>query len=97
MNEIFKDIIKLDKNNYINFYGQEDDIEYAKVWFQGIIYDIETNVELFDTLIKYLLNQVPEENNFLRNQLGCEWLKDLEVEDIKEIKRRYDEILKGTS
>lgn len=74
------------KNNYINFYGQEDDIEYAKVWFQGIIYDIETNVELFDTLIKYLLNQVPEENNFLRNQLGCEWLKDLEAEDIKEIK-----------
>lgn len=74
------------KNHYINFYGQEEDIEYAKVWFQGSIYDIETNVELFDTLIKYLLNQVPEENHFLRNQLGCEWLKELEVEDIKKIK-----------
>lgn len=70
---------------YISFYAQNEAIKYAKVLFQGINYDIETNAELFEKLIIYLLNQVPEENNFLRNQLGCEWLKELEVEDIIEI------------
>ena len=74
---------------YISFYAQNEEIKYAKVFFQGINYDIETNVELFEVLIEYLDHQVHHEvptNHFLRNQLGCEWLSEIKVDDINEIK-----------
>lgn len=48
---------------YISFYAQNEEIKYAKVLFQGINYDIETNVELFDVLINYLKNETIEETN----------------------------------
>lgn len=72
---------------YISFYAQNEEIKYAKVLFQGINYDIETNVELFEVLIEYLDHQVQvPTNHFLRNQLGCEWLNEIKVDDINEIK-----------
>lgn len=72
---------------YISFYAQNEGIKYAKVLFQGINYDIETNVELFEVLIEYLDHQVQvPTNHFLRNQLGCEWLNEIKVDDINEIK-----------
>ena len=39
---------------YINFFGQDDKIMYATVYFNDKIFEIETNVELFVAFIKVL-------------------------------------------
>lgn len=44
------------ENNYIGFYGQENHIVYSKVILNGLKYEVETNVYLFNTFIDYLSN-----------------------------------------
>lgn len=41
---------------YINFFGQYDKIMYATVYFNDKVFEVETNVELFDTFIQVLQN-----------------------------------------
>lgn len=44
------------ENNYIGFYGQENQIVYSKVILNGSSYEVETNVYLFNKLIDYLFD-----------------------------------------
>lgn len=73
------------ENEYITFYGEDDVIKYAHVVFQNKVYDIETNTELFETFINLFINEDTEINYLLKDQLGCEWLKEHRYSEIIEI------------
>ena len=42
------------EKNYINFFGQDDKIMYATVYFNDKVFEVETNVEVFVELINYV-------------------------------------------
>lgn len=51
------------QDSYLSFCGQYNEIAYAKVVINNYVYDIETNIELFNNFINFIFNFTFDYNN----------------------------------
>ena len=81
------------EKNYINFFGQDDKIMYATVYFNDKVFEVETNVEVFVELINYVSIKDKNYKLTIQNDSSNELIgikEEYKAGEEVEVKMEYD-------
>ena len=82
------------EKNYINFFGQDDKIMYATVYFNDKVFEVETNVEVFVELINYVSIKDKNYKLTIQNQTASEFIgikNEYKADEEVEVKMIYED------